>query len=180
MDAQFNDLKKDMEEKSMELNRLRRQLYKFGTELEATCRQVASNEMQIEKQVANYFSTLKKCRLEEIDLPLSKGKLEDIDVSQDSSAQQEAAIRMLKDFIAQQGLKRGKESMERDAETEKRGKKKVEKIRPFPVSPLYSSLSAAAKNVESIMEYEKNFQEKLDSVTKQLEEITPNLRAIDK
>lgn len=127
--------------------------------------------MQIEKQVANFFSIIRKCRLEEIDLPLESGTL---DLPQDTSAQQEATIKVLKKG------KRSKGDMEKDGENERKSKKKVEKYEPFPIRPNYSKLPADAKSIKNLMEYERICEEKMEAILMQIEKLSPNLRALEK
>lgn len=87
---------------------------------------------------------LRKCRLEEIPIPLVSGSLDSI-----GETAEETALEKVKSL--KQGRKRGKEEMEKDEENEKRGKKKTEKFRPFPVKPDYSYLSSDAKKVHYIL-----------------------------
>lgn len=80
------ELKGALGEASELVDSAKRSNQRFSSELTRLGKEISSLECEIEKKLEVRYSLLKKCRLEEIDLPLAKGSLTDISLEGDHSS----------------------------------------------------------------------------------------------
>ncbi|TPX51585.1 hypothetical protein SeMB42_g00124 [Synchytrium endobioticum] len=66
------------DEKTAELNRIKKEISQKNKEIETRSKGVTQKETQVEQLLADTFSILRRCKLEEIDLPLEEGSLDDV------------------------------------------------------------------------------------------------------
>ena len=73
-------------EANNQVTEAKRSFQKFTSEVSKIKKEINSIECEIDKRLEIRYSLLKKCRLEEIDLPLSRGSLADISLDGDNHA----------------------------------------------------------------------------------------------
>ncbi|KAJ3113857.1 Structural maintenance of chromosomes protein 1 [Phlyctochytrium bullatum] len=144
-----------------EIEEKKKHLTKANKEVEAISKAVASKEAEIEKLNSEQLSLLRKCKLEEIDVPLESGSMEDISLDDLDRAQggvphvdtlDENAERM-----ASQEFVKGVLNVDFD----------------------FSKLRKEYQEDDSL-ERDSDFQEAIATLADDLEKMTPNMRAIEK
>ncbi|GJN89317.1 hypothetical protein Rhopal_002297-T1 [Rhodotorula paludigena] len=75
-------LQETLAEKQGELEAVRKEGGKAGRVLDKALKEIASCNDEIERLASERFTLYRRCKLEEIDLPLTKGKLDDIPIEE--------------------------------------------------------------------------------------------------
>jgi structural maintenance of chromosome 1 len=70
--------KADMSEKSQKVNEARAELQRRSKDIETKQREIIALETTVQKNSAQKSALLRRCRLEQIQVPLSKGHLDDL------------------------------------------------------------------------------------------------------
>lgn len=87
---ELKQIKEDQEtivsDANEQVSEAKRLSQKFTSEVSKIRKEINSTECEIDKRLEIRYSLLKKCRLEEIDLPLSRGSLADISLDGDNHA----------------------------------------------------------------------------------------------
>ncbi|BGP07989.1 Structural maintenance of chromosomes protein 1 [Rhodotorula toruloides] len=78
----LEQLRDTLKDKTSELERVRKEGGKASRVLDKALKEIASCNDEIERLSSERFSIYRRCKLEEIDLPLSKGKLDDIPIEE--------------------------------------------------------------------------------------------------
>ncbi|BGP39995.1 Structural maintenance of chromosomes protein 1 [Rhodotorula kratochvilovae] len=78
----LDQLTETLEEKKAEHERVRKDGGKAGRALDKALKEIASCNDEIERLSSERFTLYRRCKLEEIDLPLNKGKLDDIPIEE--------------------------------------------------------------------------------------------------
>ncbi|CAG8505933.1 15264_t:CDS:10 [Funneliformis mosseae] len=80
MQDALNEIKESFDEKTVVVNEAKRKLSQVTKEIERMMKEIVNKESDIEKLEADQFSIFRKCKLEEICLPLERGSLDDIPI----------------------------------------------------------------------------------------------------
>lgn len=87
----LEEIKAQHAEKSQKVNEIKQELQKKGKEIEGRQKQINALEAEVQKNSAGKFALLRKCKLEQIQIPLQQGTLdmipnEDVLLRQDQDA----------------------------------------------------------------------------------------------
>ncbi|CAG8691932.1 10774_t:CDS:10, partial [Racocetra fulgida] len=74
----LSEIKNEHEVKTAAVTSSKRQLVQISKEIDRLMKEIVSKESDIEKLEADRFSIFRKCKLEEIDIPLLRGSLDDV------------------------------------------------------------------------------------------------------
>ncbi|KAJ3109189.1 Structural maintenance of chromosomes protein 1 [Phlyctochytrium planicorne] len=152
-DAKMADAKAAIED-------AKKALAKANKEVEAVNKTIASTEAKIEKLNAEQLSILRRCKLEEIDIPLENGSMEDLS---------------LEDLDRAQGGVPNVDTL--DEEARLASQQAVEDILNIDIN--FHSLKKDQRDNDS-EEMDAEYQESLKSLSNEIEKIAPNMRAIEK
>ncbi|RIA97440.1 condensin complex subunit SMC1 [Glomus cerebriforme] len=158
MQNELNKIKESFDEKTDAVNVAKRKLSQVTKEIERMMKEIVNKESDIEKLEADQFSIFRKCKLEEIHLPLERGSLDDIPIK-NSRFQDDDEMDIDQDDVLSSN-KAGPSS-------------------GWNVQVDYSSLIDDLKENDGI-EIAKEFEKKLGEKYAKMEEIAPSLKAIER
>lgn len=89
-----------------QVNEIKKRLNAQNKEIAATQKAVSSLETKLEGKRADRHSLLKSCKMEDIELPMTKGTMEDITQENEPSSQPDGSTETPTDSMSSQGAKR--------------------------------------------------------------------------
>ncbi|KAJ3297255.1 Structural maintenance of chromosomes protein 1 [Borealophlyctis nickersoniae] len=156
--------KEDLDEKQAAVAKVKKEISKLNKEIEGKSKIILAKQSQIEKYSGEKFSIFRKCKLEEIELPLlGDASLEDLSLEEIERAQLGDTDSMDVDS--------GSQSM---SQSQSQSRAKLKSIEVD-----YSSLKKAERTNGSD-ETEAEFVEKIKSLSSEIEKMAPNMRAVDR
>ncbi|KAJ3214675.1 Structural maintenance of chromosomes protein 1 [Dinochytrium kinnereticum] len=139
----------------------RKGLAKANKEVELINKAIGAKEAQIEKLNAERISVLRRCKLEEIDLPLESGSMDDISL----------------DDLDVRRAQGGVPNVDTLDESHEASQEFVKTILSLEVD--FGSLKKNQRENDS-EDMDNEFQESVRDLTSEIEKISPNMRAIEK
>jgi len=141
---------------AIELKEIKAKYDEILAELGSKKKEAAHIESQIEKNLSERHSIFKRCRMEEIDLPLTKGSLENVKIVESEGTQ---------------------DNMEVDTFDTQEARQIYEAENDIEVD--YSDLEAEHKKSKD-KKIEEQFNEQIRRIIMETERLAPNLRSVDK
>ncbi|CAG8518942.1 15090_t:CDS:10 [Rhizophagus irregularis] len=160
----LNEIKESFDEKTDAVNVAKRKLSQITKEIERMMKEIVNKESDIEKLEADQFSIFRKCKLEEIHLPLERGSLDDIPIKD--------SVWFDFDFMTSLFLMIS-------LFNNNPGPSSTATSSGWNVQVDYSSLTDDLKENDGI-EIANEFEKKLDEKSAKMEEIAPILKAIER
>ncbi|SPQ21931.1 f467c316-711b-4ede-be3f-e0add8b0e9ed [Thermothielavioides terrestris] len=154
----LEELKASHAEKSKKVADAKQDLQKKNREIESRLKEISNLEVTVQKNSAQKFALLRRCRLEQIRLPLSKGSLDDI-------PNEDALLRRDQDAMDVDGEEDEEEVLEAAMDD-------------YGIEINFDGLDEDLKNPDD--DHEDKLQEKIASLTAELEKLNPNLRAMER
>ncbi|KAK0550612.1 Structural maintenance of chromosomes protein 1 [Tilletia horrida] len=151
----LEQLKAKHASKSSELEVAKKESKKAASELNQVLKEVAAANVEIEKLGTERLNIYRRCRLEEIELPLLKGSLKKVPL--------EEADKDLDDM-----------DVDVDASTQE----PVE-VKDYGIEVDYSDLSEAEKD-DGGPEMERSFRDRINNVDLEIEKLSPNMKAVER
>ncbi|KAJ3036857.1 Structural maintenance of chromosomes protein 1 [Rhizophlyctis rosea] len=151
-------LKEELEQKNEDVTKAKKEVSKLNKEIEGRNKAISAKESEIEKHCAERFSIFRRCRLEEIDLPLEDGVIADITLEEIEEAL-------------------GADTEDVDNETSQSQSQSRERLKGIAVD--FSELKKDEQQ-DGSTEMDARFQDKIKSMTSDIEKMAPNMRAVDK
>ncbi|KAG2187751.1 hypothetical protein INT44_005441, partial [Umbelopsis vinacea] len=157
MENQVSELKAKEEAQEKLVEEQRKSLSQKGQEVDKMMKVVTDMETAIEKLHAERMSIFRKCKLEEINIPLNQGSMEDVpmDDSEDNS-----------------------EAMDLDEPSQMSTQMSVLSSN-WSIAVDYSALSRNLKDNDD-SSIEEEFQTNIRDLSEQLDKMAPNLKAVDR
>ncbi|KAJ3184408.1 Structural maintenance of chromosomes protein 1 [Gaertneriomyces sp. JEL0708] len=156
---QVGRIKEELETKQANVTAVKKEIAALNKEYEARNKAVAGLESEIEKLGAERFGILRKCKLEEIDIPLLEGNLEDVTLNQLEGGQG-ATHDPTQDSDAM--------DVDYDPSQSQQG---------VDIQIDFSGLKSAHK-ADSSTEVDMEFTEQLKALQTEIERLAPNMRAV--
>ncbi|KAK4113783.1 putative SMC1 protein [Canariomyces notabilis] len=144
-------------EKTKKVAEAKQDLQKKSKEIEARLKEISSLESTVQKNSAGKFALLRRCKLEQIQIPLRKGSLENIPNE---------------DVL----LRKDQDAMEMDEE-EDEDEVLEAAMDDYGIEVDFDGLDDSLKNA-SLRSYK--LQERINSLTAELEKLNPNMRAMER
>ncbi|CAO1631057.1 unnamed protein product [Parajaminaea phylloscopi] len=154
-EARLQSLKETQEEKAAELTAAKRDLSRCSKALDAALKEIAALNDQIEKLSGQRSEVLRRCRLEEIDLPLRKGSLNKVPL-EDAAGD-------------------GMAPMDIDEDSTQR----AIKVPDFGIEVDYDDLDEDAR-VDGSHNMEVELRARVDRLNTMIEKMAPNTKAADR
>lgn len=98
--------KSQVDDFDSQVNEIKKRLNAQNKEITAVQKQVSSFETKLEQKRADRHSLLKTCKMDDIDLPMTKGTMEDITQENELSSQPDGSTETPTDSMSSQGVKR--------------------------------------------------------------------------
>ncbi|CAG8540450.1 3651_t:CDS:10, partial [Acaulospora colombiana] len=151
----LNEIKKEFDIRTDAVNSAKRQLSQLNKEIDKMMKEVINKESDIEKLEADRFSIFRKCKLEEIELPLLRGSLDEV---------------LIRDSYQD-------DAMDTDDGDDIASSSRVNSNLDVQVD--FDSLTEDLMENNGI-EIAKDFEKKIDEISAKMEEIAPSLKAIER
>ncbi|KAJ3016082.1 Structural maintenance of chromosomes protein 1 [Thoreauomyces humboldtii] len=155
LSANVDEAKETLAGKAAEVDAVKKEIQTKNKEAEGRTKTVAAKELQTEKLCGEKFTIFRRCKLEEIDLPLLEGTLAQVSFDQLERNDPDAMV------VDQEPSAHFSQAQIEGIEAD------------------FSSLKASYKQ-DGSAEVETEFQETIDGLTNEIERIAPNMRAVDK
>lgn len=155
--AEHQAAKGKYEEMQGKVNKLKRAVDQVRAEIDAQAKDIGVHETEIERAATERYTLLRKCKLEEIDIPMVAGSID--------------AVPIKADFLL-----RGDDPDSMDVEDD--GMLRTE-IPDWGIEIDYSSLSKESKEDNSD-ELERDLLKEIKDLSDQLEHMAPNMKAVER
>ncbi|KAG9307684.1 hypothetical protein G9A89_023249 [Geosiphon pyriformis] len=159
----MNLIKNKLSEKTEIFNNVKKELGRLTKEIDKISKEVVKREDVIKRCKSDQFSIFRKCKLEEIELPLREGSLDDIPI--EDSHLQDDVYEM--DIDDEPGPSRRPSASFEPHESD------------WPIIVDYKVLTDQQRNDPS-SDIEKEFQAELDATAAEIDKMAPNLKAIER
>ncbi|KAJ3573426.1 hypothetical protein NPX13_g4705 [Xylaria arbuscula] len=158
LEEQLEQLKEDLETENEKVNNAKADVQKRSKDIENRLKAITALETELQKNSAGKFALLRRCRLEQIDIPLAEGSLDNLP-NEDNLLHQDPDAMDVDDGD--------------DAEMME------DALNDYGIEINYDELDDDLKNPE-VEHVEDQLQEKISSLTAELEKLNPNMRAMER
>lgn len=158
---EFENSKKEEESKSEEVSISKNSLAGCNTELDKISKEISSREAEMEKYIAERYDIFRRCKLEEINLPLINGSIDDFPLDDTERESQE--------FDSSQ--------MDIDHSAAVRMAESQKTVAAIEID--YDTLDEELKE-SGDAQVEANFQDRIKTISAEIERMAPNLKAIER
>ncbi|ORY02505.1 cohesin complex subunit psm1 [Basidiobolus meristosporus CBS 931.73] len=148
-------------DKTDEINQIKKQLNVVMRELDRLMKEMAAKESVIEKLNVERTSIFRRCKLEEIELPLARGSLEEVPLDDSERIRDPMDVDTATQTPTQSLSQRSFRSSDWTIEVD------------------FSSLSRSQKETDSD-ELNNEFREKIRDIQAEIERLAPNLKVFDR
>lgn len=167
--AELNTVKEGLRSKTEEMNEMKKSVYKTNKDADELRRVIGSLDARVEELVSEWVAIIRKCKLEEIPVSLTKGSLEKLNIED------------LENFRIQPEA----DMMDIDGEPETRSRissNKANSSRPrdrFGVEVDFENMPKDQKN-DGSEDMETHFERAIKNILSEIEKMAPNMKAIDR
>ncbi|KAG6902949.1 hypothetical protein C0995_009341 [Termitomyces sp. Mi166 len=147
------EIQENLEEKNKSLDAIKKTTTKAGKVLDLALKEIATWNDEIEKLALERSSIYRKCRLEEIQLPLLQGNLKNVPMEEN-----------LRDEVAM------------DVDENEEGTQQLKKVQDHGIEVDFESLDNDTRENGSVTEFDKE----VAKLNAEIERMAPNLKAIDR
>ncbi|KAL2021474.1 hypothetical protein VTK56DRAFT_7107 [Thermocarpiscus australiensis] len=154
----LEEIKASHAEKSKKVAEAKQDLQKKNKEIESRLKEISNLEATVQKNSSQKFALLRRCKLEQIQIPLREGSLDNIPNE---------------DVL----LQKDQDAMDVDGEGDEDEVLEAA-MDDYGIEIDFDSLDEELKNPDD--DVEDKLQEKISSLTAELEKLNPNLRAMER
>ncbi|KAI1172318.1 RecF/RecN/SMC [Nemania sp. FL0916] len=158
LEEELEQLKDELENKNEKVNNAKADVQKRSRDIESRLKAITALETELQKNSAGKFALLRRCRLEQIDIPLNTGSLDNLP-NEDNLLHQDPDAMDVDDGD--------------DAEMME------DALNDYGIDINYDGLDDEMKNPDN-EHTEDQLQEKISSLTAELEKLNPNMRAMER
>ncbi|KAI1112615.1 RecF/RecN/SMC [Nemania sp. NC0429] len=158
LEEQLEQLKEELETQNEKVNNAKADVQKRSKDIDNRLKAITALETELQKNSAGKFALLRRCRLEQIDIPLSTGSLDNLP-NEDNLLHQDPDAMDVDDAD--------------DAEMME------DALNDYGIEINYDDLDDDLKNPDD-EHIEDQLQEKISSLTAELEKLNPNMRAMER
>ncbi|CAG8636781.1 7886_t:CDS:10, partial [Ambispora leptoticha] len=166
LNEDLEKVKEELSAKTDVLNNIKKELTKVNKELDKLSKDVIKREDDIKRNRSDQFSIFRKCKLEEIDLPLLEGSLDDIPI--EDPQPQDDPFEMDIDDEPGPSARGADRYVQLDTD--------------WPITIDFSELTRhqTDTNTDNMANMEKQFHASLAEKNAEIERMAPNLKAIER
>lgn len=175
----LEEVRESHAEKSKKVADAKQDLQRKSKEIESRLKEISNLEAAVQKNSAGKFALLRRCKLEQIQIPLREGSLDNIPNEDMLLRKDQDAMDLDEEEDEEEVLEAAMDDygIEIDFDGLDEGLKNV--CSPFlPVSPTFRVYTDT--NSQSDDDVEGQLQEKITSLTAELEKLNPNMRAMER
>ncbi|KAI0396173.1 RecF/RecN/SMC [Xylariaceae sp. FL0594] len=158
LEEQLGELREKLEEQNDKVNSAKADVQKRSRDIDGRLRAIAALETELTKNSAAKFALLRRCRLEQIDVPLAQGSLDNLP-NEDTLLHRDPDAMDIDDGD--------------DAELVE------DALNDYGIEVDFDQLEDDLKNPDDD-QIEEQLQEKISSLTAELEKLNPNMRAMER
>ncbi|RYC62189.1 hypothetical protein CHU98_g4026 [Xylaria longipes] len=158
LEEELEQLKEQLETQNEKVNNAKADVQKRSKDIESRLKAITALETELQKNSAGKFALLRRCRLEQIDIPLAAGSLDNLP-NEDNLLHQDPDSMDVDDG--------GDTEMMEDA------------LNDYGIEINYDDLDDDLRNPDN-EHVEDQLQEKISSLTAELEKLNPNMRAMER
>ncbi|TGJ78644.1 hypothetical protein E0Z10_g10122 [Xylaria hypoxylon] len=158
LEEQLEQLKDELETQNEKVNHAKADVQKRSKDIESRLKSITALETELQKNSAGKFALLRRCRLEQIDIPFTTGSLDNLP-NEDNLLHQDPDAMDVDDGD--------------DAEMME------DALNDYGIEINYDDLEDNLKYSDD-EHHEDMFQEKISSLTAELEKLNPNMRAMER
>lgn len=158
----LEEIKVTHAEKSKKVAEVKQELQKRSKDIDSRLKEISNLEATVQKNSAGKLALLRRCKLEQIQIPLVEGSLDDIPNE---------------DVL----LRKDQDAMDLDDEDDEDAEAEVLEaaMNDYGIELDFEGLKEDLKNPDD-EGIEEKLQEKISSLTTELEKLNPNMRAIER
>lgn len=156
LQEQMDELKEELAKRTEKVNSAKAEVQKRSKDIESRQKAVSVLETEVQKNSASKFTLLRRCRLEQINIPLREGSLDNLP-NEDNLLHQDADA---------MDVDEGDETMD-DA------------MNNYGIEVDFDDLDEELKESDDD-NVEEDLQEKITSLSAELEKLNPNMRAMER
>ncbi|KUI71199.1 Structural maintenance of chromosomes protein 1 [Cytospora mali] len=150
-------VKEEQNKKAEKVSEAKQEVQKRSKDIDSRLKAISALEAEIQKNSASRFALLRRCKLEQVQIPLAEGSLDDLPNEDNLLRQEPDAM----------DVDEGDEDDAMEAAMDDHG-----------IEVDYDSLDEELKNTDD--DVEEKLQERISSLTAELEKLNPNMRAIER
>ncbi|KUI58846.1 Structural maintenance of chromosomes protein 1 [Cytospora mali] len=153
----LEEVKEEQNKKAEKVSEAKQDVQKRSKDIDSRLKAISALEAEIQKNSASRFALLRRCKLEQVQIPLVEGSLDDLPNEDNLLRQDPDAM----------DVDEGDEDDAMEAAMDDHG-----------IEVDYDSLDEELKNTDD--DVEEKLQERISSLTAELEKLNPNMRAIER
>ena len=157
----LEEVKADHAEKSKKVADAKQELQKRSRDIDARLKEINNLEAVVQQNSTGKLTWLRRCKLEQIQIPLQAGSLDDIPNE---------------DVL----LRQDQDAMDVDGEEDAEADILEAAMDDYGIEINFDGLDEDLQNADDEDEVERKLEEKISSLTKELEQLNPNMRAIER
>ncbi|KAJ1329200.1 structural maintenance of chromosome 1 [Microdochium nivale] len=158
LQEELEEVKEELAKHSEKVSEAKTEVQKRSRDIESRLKAISSLETEVQRNSASKFALLRRCRLEQVSIPLSSGSLDDLP-NDDNLLQDPDAMDV-------------DEGDEADALNEA--------LDDHGIDIDFDELSDELKQTDGDEEVEAKLQDNIVSLTSELEKLNPNMRAMER
>ncbi|CAJ2507966.1 Uu.00g091520.m01.CDS01 [Anthostomella pinea] len=159
LQEQLDEFKTELATHNDKVNSARADVQKRSKDIDGRLKAVTALETEVQKNSAEKFALLRRCRLEQINVPLAEGSLDDLP-NEDNLLHQDP------------------DAMDVDGGDD--DNQMEDAMNDYGVEINFDELDDDLKNSDDDEKIEDQLQEKISSLTAELEKLNPNMRAMER
>lgn len=179
LNERYEEIREQHAEKAKRVNEIKQELQKKNKEIEARQKAIDAGVTEIQRNSSLKFALLRRCKLEQIQIPLAEGSLEDVpgedallqeqdEDAMDVDGDEDNEERALEVAMDNHGIEVDFDSLDEDLQNVSS---------PVPASaPLCSWVMTNILQPDEDAEH--RLQERINSLTSELEKLNPNMKAM--
>lgn len=167
------EVKEELAKRAEKVSEAKQEVQKRSKDIEARLRAISGLEAEIQKNSASKFALLRRCKLEQIQIPLAEGSLDELPNQDNLLHQDPDAMDVDADDDAEMEAAMDDHGIEVDFDKLDDELKDVSRW-------FFSDMITQANGFQSEENIEDKLQERISSLTAELEKLNPNMRAIER
>jgi structural maintenance of chromosome 1 len=177
LQEQYDTLKEKLAERNQKVSDAKAAVQKRSRDIESRLKAISALETEVQKNSAGKFALLRRCRLEQVNIPLVNGSLDNLP-NEDNLLQQDpdamdvdegGDVDLMEDAMDDHGIEIDFDELPGDLKTVS--------LTPWLLSRVQPGAKLSQAEDESV---EEKLQNKISNLTAELEKLNPNMRAMER
>lgn len=170
----LEEVKEELSKKAEKVSEAKQAVQKRSKDIEARLKAISGLEAEIQKNSASKFALLRRCKLEQVQIPLAEGSLDELP-NQDNMLHQDPDAMDVDEGDDADAMEAAMDDYGIEVDFDSLD----DELKEVSCTALLPSHSMANK-LQSVEDIEDKLQERISSLTAELEKLNPNMRAIER